>query len=463
MSNDSPGPENEDQSAGDGSTAETAVEDPAGADHGGGTRRDADAAPPTGAPGRRWGPLGRLYPEERATGVAVATATLLLGVAVSVGYLDLTYLLFLLTLGGSYVLLSQGLNVQWGYTGLINFSVAAFFGIGAYGVALATSIASPIAGNLSPIVGLLIGMAAAGVLALLIGLPTLSLRDDYLAIATLGLAEVVRLVLKTESQWTNGTAGLYGVPTLYGDWPLLRRANEGRLIGGPEFLGRVLEQRIVDLGLVLVAVVGVWLLLRRVHRSPWGRTQRLIRTDEDLAEALGKDTYRLRLQSFVIGSLIMALAGGLFASTRGITTPSRLLPIYTFYAWIAVIIGGTGSDRGAILGGLLIVAIREGTRFLSEPSLAIDLGPIAVDFSLDIGVGPIRLFLIGTLILLVIHFRPQGVLPPRRELIWTDTAEHDQNRRTSGGATTAAAGSDASTDGGAPAVTTASPDKRKNE
>ena len=462
MSDDPSAPGDEDRPAGDGGTDGTAVEETTETDCESGARQDADAPLSTaGASGRRWGPLGRLYPEERAAGIVVVIAALLLGAAVVGGYLDLTYLLFLLTLGGSYVLLSQGLNVQWGYTGLINFSVAAFFGIGAYGVALATSTASPIAGDLSPVVGLLIGMAAAGVLALLIGLPTLSLRDDYLAIATLGLAEVVRLILKTESQWTNGTAGLYGVPALYEDWPLLRRASEGTLIGGPEFLGPILEQRIVDLGLVVVAVVGVWLLLRRVHRSPWGRTQQLIRTDEDLAEALGKDTYRLRLQSFVIGSLIMALAGGLFASARGITTPGRLLPIYTFYAWIAVIIGGTGSDRGAILGGLLIVAIREGTRFLSEPSLSVDLGGFELAFSLDIGVGPIRLFMIGTLILLVIHFRPQGVLPPRRELIWADTAEHDRDRRTSGGTTTAAAGSDTSTDGGGPAAESDPSNKRK--
>jgi branched-chain amino acid transport system permease protein len=343
------------------------------------------------------GPGGSLTTEERvAAGVVGAAAVALVGL-VATGLLDLRYLFYLLSLAGTYVLLSMGLNVQWGYTGLINFSVAAFFGVGAYGVALATSSASPVSGDLSPATGLVAGLVCAGVLAVLVGVPTLSLDDDYLAIATLGLAEVVRLVLLTETQWTNGSTGLYGIPRLYADWPVLGEFSRG------------VAEPATNFAVVLVAVAAVWLLLRRVHLSPWGRVQRLVRTDEELAAALGKNTYRLRLQSFVIGSLVMALAGALYASAIVFVDPSLLSPVQTFYVWIAVIIGGTGSDRGAMLGGALVIAIVEGTR---------EVGTLA-----GVSAGPLRLFLIGALILLVIRLRPQGVLPPRRELVWPGTED----------------------------------------
>ena len=343
------------------------------------------------------GPGGSLTTEERvAAGVVGAAAVALVGL-VATGLLDLRYLFYLLSLAGTYVLLSMGLNVQWGYTGLINFSVAAFFGVGAYGVALATSSASPVSGDLSPATGLVAGLVCAGVLAVFVGVPTLSLDDDYLAIATLGLAEVVRLVLLTETQWTNGSNGLYGIPRLYADWPILGEFSRG------------VAEPAANFAVVLVAVAAVWLLLRRVHLSPWGRAQRLVRTDEDLAAALGKNTYRLRLQSFVVGSLVMALAGALYASAIVFVDPSLLSPVQTFYVWIAVIIGGTGSDRGAVFGGALVIAIVEGTR---------EIGTVA-----GVSAGPLRLFLIGALILAVIRLRPQGVLPPRRELIWPGTED----------------------------------------
>ena len=159
------------------------------------------------------------------------------------------------------------------------------------------------------------------------------------------------------------------------------------------------ETAAVNVVVVAVAVVAVWLLLRRVHRSPWGRVQRLIRTDEDLAEALGKDTRAFRLQAFLVGSVVMAVAGVLYAHVIAIVEPNLLDPIQTFYVWIAVIIGGTGSDRGAMVGALLIVAIQVGTREL----------PAA---------GSLRLLLVGALIILVIHVRPRGALPPQRERIW---------------------------------------------
>jgi branched-chain amino acid transport system permease protein len=327
----------------------------------------------------------------------------LLVVGVAVGYLNLTYLLYLLSLSGMYILLSLGLNVQWGYAGLINFSVAAFFGIGAYGAALLTANASPIAGNFGPLVGLLGGLLAAAVLAVLIGVPTLRLRADYLAIASLGLAEVVRRVILNEQQWTQGSAGLTGIPLFFSNWPVLGSFTEPLLVA------------ILNVALVAVFIAICYLFLRRLHRSPWGRVLRTIRSDEDLAKALGKNTYAFRMQAFVIGSIIMALGGVFYVNLTLYIDPNALRPIRTFYVWVAVILGGSGSDSGAMFGGFAIIAILEGTRFLNN----------VIAFSLN--TAALRLLLTGVLIIAIMRLRPEGILPPHRELIWPSALEGEQD------------------------------------
>ncbi|MFB6178734.1 MAG: branched-chain amino acid ABC transporter permease [Halorientalis sp.] len=339
--------------------------------------------------------------------VAVLVAGMLLGTGV--GVINLTYLLYLLGLAGMYILLSMGLNVQWGYAGLINFSVAAFFGLGAYGTALMTAKSSPIAGGFGPLVGLVVGLVLAGVVAVLIGIPTLRLRADYLAIASLGLAEVVRLIILNQRTWTNGSAGLKGIPRFFANWPLIHSLSYPVIIsvGGVDLA--ILTQRFIDQFLnfliVVVFIAVVYALLRRVHRSPWGRVLRTIRSDEDLAEAIGKNTYWFKMQSFVIGSLIMALAGVFYVHLTLYLGPGELLPKRTFYVWIAVILGGSGSNRGALFGGFAIIALEEGTRF--APTGALPMDPAAI-----------RLLLIGLLIIAIIRLRPEGLLPPKDELIW---------------------------------------------
>ncbi|MFB6194477.1 MAG: branched-chain amino acid ABC transporter permease [Halobaculum sp.] len=328
----------------------------------------------------------RLTVVERATAALIAGFAGLLTVATIVGLLTPARLLFLVSLAGIYVLLSMSLNVQWGYTGLINFSVAAFFGVGAYTAGLLASGSSPITGGEGvlavPILGLPLAAVAGGLLAVAIGVPTLSLRDDYLAIATLGLAEVVRIFVKNQSGITRGSRGLLGMPPLIPGVP----------------------QSVLDAGLAVTLVVGVWLFLRRIHHAPWGRVQRVIRTDEDLASALGKNVFRLRMESFVVGGMIAALAGVLFVHLNDSLFPSSLQPILTFYVWVAVILGGAGSDRGAIVGGITVVTIVQFTRTLS--------GIVPVD------AGAVRLISVGTLIVLVMALRQDGVLPPQRELVW---------------------------------------------
>ena len=364
---------------------------------------------------------------------------LLLIIGLLAGGIGPAYLLYLLGLSGMYILLSIGLNVQWGYAGLINFSVAAFFGLGAYGTAMLTASNTPLGLSLSPLVGLAVGITLAAVVAVVIAVPTLRLRADYLAIASLGLAEVIRIVIQNQRGLTNGNAGLRGLPLFYAEWPLLGGVVD-RLptvlihevtLGPVTLLGLRLGRSVWVGTLNLLVVVGliaaVYLVVRRLHRSPWGRLLRTIRSDEDLARALGKRTYRRKMEAFVLGSVIMAIAGVYYAHLNLFVTPQNLAPINTFYVWVAVILGGAGSNRGAVFGGFMIIAIREGTRFLGDllPETS-GVGIASIDAayaSVAANFAATRLLAVGLLIILVIRLRPEGLLPPESELIWPPARE----------------------------------------
>ena len=386
--------------------------------------------------------------ERGVTGViAGGFAALLL--AMLAGYLSPTYFLFLFGLGGMYALMSLGLNAQWGFTGLINFSVAAFFGLGAYGAGLMTASNSPIAGGFNPIFGLVLALVLAAVIAVAIGIPTLRLRADYLAIATLGLAEVIRTIILNERDYTAGSQGLRGIPSFFEGWPILSTFPETMpglqieiIPGQAVILETPFWRQLLNVTLLLAFLGASFFVLRRAHRSPWGRVLRTIRSDEDLAKALGKNTYWYKMQAFVLGSLVMALAGVFYAHLNLFVNPSNLDPITTFYVWVAVMLGGAGSNRGALFGGFVVVAIREGPRFVNEfpprfvqdfiaglPSF--EIGPILVNFGVEIPAiafepGPLRLLLIGVTIILVMRFRPEGILPPQRELIWPGTVDNTE-------------------------------------
>ncbi len=349
---------------------------------------------------------------ERFAAILVGGFVAAVGLALVSGQLSGGYLLFLLGLAGMYVLLSLGLNVQWGYAGLVNFSVVAFWGIGAYSAALVTAPSAPIPLELHPVVGLLVAIVASATVALLIAVPTLRLRGDYLAIATLGFAEVIRLLMLNERWLTAGGLGIAGIP------PILRGISEAipqvRLnLGVARIeLTHGLTNSLLEFLAVATLVLVVFLGLRRIQRSPWGRVLRTIRADEDLARALGKDTFRFKLQAFVLGSVIMAIAGVFYVHFNRYLDPSDLMAIETFYVWIAVILGGSGSNRGAILGGLSVIAILEGTRLVNAlPLLA------------GVDIAPLRLFLIGLLVILVIRYKPEGLLPPQHEHIWPEATQ----------------------------------------
>jgi branched-chain amino acid transport system permease protein len=325
----------------------------------------------------------------------------LLGVLVLAGVLSRNYLFFILTLASVYSLLSLGLNVQWGYTGLINFSVVAFFGIGAYASALLTGATSPLGIAVSPIIGALVGIVVAGIISFLIAVPTLRLQKDYLSIVTLGLAEIFRIVVLNAQEWTNGPQGVVGIPSFHVGWL---------------FFGDLAERfgrSTVDFSIFLVITIICYFFLRHVQISPYGRVLKTIRTNEDLAKALGKNSYSFKIQMFVLGSILMALAGSMFVHFNRFIGPTELAPVTTFYVWIAVILGGTGSNRGSIIGGFILVLILEGTRFIGE------VGSIPVEGA------SIRIFFIGILIISIMRLRPDGILPPTTELIKIDSTKKD--------------------------------------
>ncbi len=304
-------------------------------------------------------------------------------------------------MAGIYSVFALGLNVQWGYTGLFNIGIAGFFAVGAYTSAILTTQPPDAAlfeefvfgGNLAEVgfldlgvdlwfgMGLAAAGAVCGAIALVIGYVTLRLRDDYLAIATLGIAESVRLFFLNEKWVANGSKGLYRIPKFLGEWVSPDRY---------DYLYMVV---------VLVVLAVLFLAVQTAIRSPWGRVLRAIREDETAAEASGKNVFKFKLQSFVLGAIIMGIGGALFAHHVRFLSPLTFDPLLaTFVIWAMLMIGGAGSNLGAILGAFVVWGIWSGTQFLpgvfSNP-----------DF---------RLFMIGALIVAVMLLRPGGILGEER-------------------------------------------------
>ncbi len=300
------------------------------------------------------------------------------------------YGLFFLSFVGIYALLSLGLNLQWGLTGQFNIGIAGFFAVGAYTSAIVTTAPSPhhLGGFGAPLaVGLVLAMVLAGLVAVLVGLLTVRLRTDYLAIATIGIAEIIRLVLKNEEWLTNGVRGIPGIPRPFAETP------------GAGTLG---QSDGVFLLVVVALILIVYLALEAARRSPWGRVLRAIRENEDGVRAAGKDIERFRLEAFVVGSMIMGLGGALFAHFVGFISPEAFTPEFaTFLVWVMLIAGGSGNNKGAVLGALIIWLVWTGTEFLTSMA-----PPEYVTQA-----GALRLLMIGILVQVILLVRPDGLLP----------------------------------------------------
>ncbi|HZJ10102.1 MAG TPA: branched-chain amino acid ABC transporter permease [Trueperaceae bacterium] len=335
---------------------------------------------------------------------------------------SLSYFTTFILMGCVYAVLALGLNVQWGYTGLFNIGIAAFFAVGAFTSALVTSnmpegalaaFTQQAFGLGAPfVVGVLAAGLASGLLALLIGGPTLRLRGDYLAIATIGIGELTRLFFQNERWLANGPQPLRGIPQ-----PLNCLVDGGcsTLPGFVNEFFAMLTPR--DYPYVYVAIVALVLFLvyqglERAIRSPWGRVLRAVREDEDAAAMNGKNVAGFRMQAFVVGSVVMGIGGSLYAHYVVAIDYSHFDPLYgTFLIWVMLMLGGSGNNRGAILGALLVWAIWTGTSFIVDamrPALAA-ISPVLPQR------GPyIRYLLISILMLVIVLYRPRGILPEEK-------------------------------------------------
>ena len=302
--------------------------------------------------------------------------------------LDLfAYAAFFLVTALSYGIICLGLNVQWGQTGLFNVGVAGFVAIGAYTSALLTTpdMAGRFGGFGLPIwLGWIAAMLVSGVAAALIGAITLRLRADYLAITTFGIAIAIQLVALNAETVTGGPFGIGFIP---------------RAFGGLE--DRPIIFNLANLALVGIVTALLYYGLERLVRSPWGRVLRAIREDEMAAASLGKNANLFRIQAFALGSAIMGLAGAVQAHFIGFIAPENYVSTMTFQVWAMLIIGGSGNNRGALLGAVLVWALWSVT------------GAVLAAFvpgEYQARAAALQIVLIGVALAALLVLRPRGIL-----------------------------------------------------
>ena len=362
------------------------------------------------------------------------------------------YFVFLTISTGIFAIFALGLNIQWGYTGLINFGHVAFMTIGAYTTILLSMQGVPL------LIAVIAGSLLAIVLGLLVGFSTLRLREDYLAIVTIGVSELLRLIAQNEEWLTQGTFGLQNYPlplgefnpnwlskgimiailsaiALFAVWQL-KQGIQG------EFQTRKQRQKIarfpLDLGiwgilaiilggiiyfngvialvnytykaglmvLILVTLTILYAIVQRLGQSPWGRVLKAIREDEQVPRALGKDIFWYKLQAFMFGGAIAGIAGAFYAWQLTTIYPNNFEPLISFYAWTIVVLGGAGNNAGILLGAVIFWTYNSVTRFVLPNFDWID----------DARLGAFRLLVIGLILMILMIFRPQGILGKKEEL-----------------------------------------------
>ncbi len=286
----------------------------------------------------------------------------------------LMYVLDLIVFIGIFAILSLSLNLEYGFAGLGNFGKVAFFLVGAYTYAILIHLGLPFPPCL------VIASLVAGIFGLLVSLPALRLREDYLAIATLAFGEILRLIVKAE-HWIAG--GVWGITVPVAiSW-------EGASTRGLAF---------VDIGLVYFCLLICFLLVQFLTNSPYGRVVRALREDEVAAEALGKDTFKYKAQIFMLGSGLAGLAGALYAQHLRFIDPYMFMPMVTFWVWIMIFTGGPANNYGSLIGAVLVETFVRGAR-IAKDYLTLPIDPHNLQF-----------ILLGLLILFILLYRPQGML-----------------------------------------------------
>lgn len=299
----------------------------------------------------------------------------------------LSYAAFFLTMALTYGLICLGLNVQWGQTGVFNVGISGFVAMGAYVSALLTTPPSTdhLGGfGLPIVVGWVAAALASSLLSFLIGVLTIRLRADYLAIATFGVAVAVQLCALNLQPLTGGPFGIGFIPRPFGN-----------LASTP------LAFSLLNFGTVLLLVGVSYFVLERLARSPWGRVLRAIREDETAALALGKNSTAFRLQAFAIGGGLMGLGGAVQGHFIGFIAPDNYQPILTFQVWAMLIVGGSGNNRGAVLGAVLVWGLwAASAAFIAAVVPAVDQARAAT----------LQIVIIGIALCLILLLRPRGIL-----------------------------------------------------
>ncbi len=303
-----------------------------------------------------------------------------------------------------YILAAIGLNVQFGYAGLLNFGQVAFVAAGSYAVGVIV-----LTFDLSLWLAIVVAVVVATILALLLGIPTLRLRADYLAIVTIAASELFRLTVRSIAfkDVLGGAQGLNGklgqqfhdtnpLPADFQSLPVLSWTRQ--------------DLWVVIVGWILIAAFTllVWLLVR----SPWGRVVKGIREDEDAVVSLGKNAFVYKLQALILGGIIAAFGGIVWAVAKQSVQPDTFQPDFTFFAYTILLLGGAARVFGPIVGGIIFWFLLAGTgEFLGQ---AIQAGWI--DFLQPTDVGNIRFVLMGSGLIALMVFRPQGIFGDRKEL-----------------------------------------------
>jgi branched-chain amino acid transport system permease protein len=308
---------------------------------------------------------------------------------------------------GIYTMFALGLQIQFGFTGLLNFGHAAFMAIGAYTMAILV-----VKGDLPLWAASLIGIGAAMLFGLLIGLPTLRLRADYLAITTIAFAEIIRYIALNETALTGGPQGTValaegeGIGFYNTSWQTFQSGVQdvvAKAVPGP--LGR--DPNFTMLLIMWVVVLVLLVVAHYAVRSPWGRVLRSIREDEDAAAALGKDPFNYKLQSLVIGAAIGAIAGLFYAYQFSFFSPPDFAPLTTFFAYVIVILGGIGRVWAVPVASVIFSVIFAGTRFFTFPPFS---------YLSSANRAYVRLIIIGLILIGLMAFRPQGLFGRKEEL-----------------------------------------------
>jgi branched-chain amino acid transport system permease protein len=296
---------------------------------------------------------------------------------------------------GIYAIFTLGLQVNIGFTGILNFGQAGFMALGAYAMAILV-----VRAHVSPVLALALATAIAVAGGLLVGLPSLRLKGDYFAIVTLAAAQIVVVVAQNARGLTGGNNGISGFD---GGWVDLQRS----ILDALEGVG-LGEQYALPLFLVVWATFAVVLgVVLALQHTPWGRVLRAIREDEDAAAALGKNILAYKLQSLGIAGAVGALAGYLLALNISLVYPSSFDADFTFIGMAILVLGGLGSYLGVAVGAVALWTVLEATRF-------VDL-PLASD-----KVAALRLLIVGVVLILLATLRPQGLLGKRAEMVLRD-------------------------------------------